>query len=45
MKTSLKNFTILVLLSGFIAVASTGCQTTKGFGRDVEKVGENIQGK
>lgn len=26
------------------AIASTSCSTTKGFGRDVEKVGDKIQG-
>lgn len=45
MKTSLKSLTLLFLAMGLLAIASTGCQTTKGFGRDVEKVGENIQGK
>jgi predicted small secreted protein len=44
MKTSLKRLLLFVLASGFLAIVSTGCQTTKGFGRDVEHVGEKIQG-
>ena len=45
MNNSLKRFTLLFLTLGFVALVGTGCQTTKGFGRDVENVGENIQGK
>jgi predicted small secreted protein len=44
MKTSLKRFAVLILAVGFMALAGTGCQTSKGFGRDVEHVGEKIQG-
>lgn len=44
MKTSLKRLLLLYLAVGFMALFSTGCQTTKGFGRDVEDLGENIQG-
>jgi len=29
---------------GLLVIASTGCQTTKGFGRDVEHVDDKIQG-
>jgi predicted small secreted protein len=43
MKTSLKRFVILLLAVGFMALAGAGCQTTKGFGKDVEKLGEKIQ--
>ncbi len=45
MKTSLKNFLLLFLAMGFMALASTGCQTAKGFGEDVENLGESIQDK
>jgi predicted small secreted protein len=45
MKTSLKQFFVMVSIIGFIACISSGCQTAKGFGRDVEHVGEEIQGK
>ncbi len=44
MKTSLKRWLLLASAMGFIALVSYGCQTTKGFGRDVEHVGEKIQG-
>jgi predicted small secreted protein len=27
-----------------MAFTTSGCQTTKGFGKDVERVGEKIQG-
>ena len=44
MKTSLKRLLLLFLAVGFMALVGTGCQTTKGFGRDVEHVGDKIQG-
>jgi predicted small secreted protein len=44
MKTSLKKFLLLSLATGFIALVCVGCQTTKGFGEDVEDLGEKIQG-
>lgn len=44
MKNSLKRSLVLVLALGFMALLSTGCQTTEGFGRDVEDLGEEIQG-
>ena len=45
MKKSLKRFLLLSLALGFMALVGAGCQTTKGFGEDVEELGENIQGK
>jgi predicted small secreted protein len=44
MKTSLKRIVLLFLAMGFMALVGAGCQTTKGFGRDVEHVGDKIQG-
>jgi predicted small secreted protein len=41
MKSSLKH--ILILLFASAIIACTGCQTTKGFGRDVEHLGDAIQ--
>jgi len=35
--------TLLVSALGLSAVALTGCNTSEGFGRDVESVGEDIQ--
>lgn len=44
MKSSLQRTTLLLLVLAFTALIGVGCQTTKGFGRDVEHVGEKIQG-
>lgn len=35
----------LVLTIALIGLATSGCQTSKGFGRDVEKLGDKIQEK
>ena len=43
MKTSLKYTAILILASALAVVFSSGCGTVRGFGRDVETVGENIE--
>jgi predicted small secreted protein len=38
--------TLLIVITAALAVlASTGCQTSKGFGKDVEKLGDKIQDK
>jgi len=34
---------ILLFLTTLLAAASLGCNTARGFGKDVEKTGENIQ--
>jgi predicted small secreted protein len=44
MKSSLKRTALPVLILGLLALLFMGCQTTKGFGRDVERAGEKIQG-
>ncbi len=41
---TLKQLLLLLALAA-TAFALTSCQTTKGLGRDVEDLGENIQGK
>jgi predicted small secreted protein len=43
MKTSLKRTIILLIASALAVVFSAGCGTVRGFGRDVENVGENIE--
>jgi len=43
MKTPIKSFTILLLVSAVAAVFSSGCGTIRGFGRDVETVGDGIE--
>ena len=45
MNSSLKHFALLLLAAAFLALATTGCQTSKGFGKDVEKLGDKIQEK
>jgi len=45
MNSSLKRLTLFLLAAAFFAIVSTGCQTSKGFGKDVEKLGEKIQDK
>jgi predicted small secreted protein len=45
MKTHLKHVLLLLTAIGIMALIGTGCQTKQGLGRDVEKLGENIQGK
>ena len=36
---------IAFLIASLLALAATGCQTSKGFGKDVEKLGDKIQEK
>lgn len=38
--------TLFVLfIAALLALATAGCQTSKGFGQDVEKLGDKIQDK
>jgi predicted small secreted protein len=45
MNSPLKRLALLLLTASAIALATTGCQTSKGFGKDVEKLGDKIQEK
>lgn len=45
MSTSFRRVTLLLITAALLGLAATGCQTTKGFGKDVEKLGDNIQEK
>ncbi len=47
MNSSTGRFTILCLMLTvtLVALATSGCQTSKGFGKDVEKLGDKIQEK
>ena len=45
MNPSLKRLAFLFLTAALIALATSGCQTSKGFGKDVEKLGDKIQEK
>ena len=38
-------FLRLLLAATLAALAASGCQTSKGFGKDVEKLGDKIQEK
>lgn len=35
----------LILTIALVGLATSGCQTSKGFGKDVEKLGDKIQEK
>lgn len=43
MKTSQKRTIILILASALLVAFSTSCGTVRGFGRDVESVGDGIE--
>ena len=45
MKTNPRAFALLTLLGVLLISGLTGCQTSKGLGKDVEKLGEKIQDK
>lgn len=45
MNPILKRLALLLLAAASLVLASTACQTTKGFGKDVEKLGDKIQDK
>ena len=45
MSSSLKCLALFLLAAAFLAIATVGCQTSKGFGKDVEKLGDKIQDK
>ena len=40
---SLKRVALLLLAASLLVIASTGCNTAHGFGKDVEQAGEGIQ--
>ena len=40
---SVKRIAILLLATSLLVIASTGCNTAHGFGKDVEQAGEGIQ--
>ena len=40
-----RRLALLALTAIFFTFAGTGCQTSKGFGKDVEKLGDKIQEK
>lgn len=45
MNSTLKRTALLLLTAALLALVTAGCQTSKGFGKDVEKLGDKIQEK
>ena len=45
MNSQTKHLALILIVASFFALASTGCNTTKGLGKDVEKLGDKIQEK
>ena len=45
MNSSLRRLAVLLLTAAFLALVATGCQTTKGFGKDVKNLGDKIEDK
>lgn len=45
MKTIYKHFLLSLVAAAILTLVGSGCATTKGFGEDVENLGENIQGE
>jgi predicted small secreted protein len=45
MNFSFKRIALIMLTATALALATTACQTSKGFGKDVEKLGDKIQEK
>ncbi len=45
MNSTSRRLALVLLTAAFFALITTGCQTSKGFGKDVEKLGDNIQEK
>jgi predicted small secreted protein len=43
MTTSFKRTIALMFVTALLAIASIGCNTAHGFGKDMEKAGEGIQ--
>lgn len=43
MTAQIKRIVVLLFVAAFLAIVNTGCNTTHGFGKDVERTGEIIQ--
>jgi predicted small secreted protein len=44
MNTLIKRIVVLLFVTALLSLAGLGCNTAHGFGKDVEKAGEKIQG-
>ena len=45
MNSQAKRFTLLLMGAALLSIVCTACNTTKGLGKDVEKLGDKIQDK
>lgn len=45
MKSTFRNLLLCLFTAAVAALATSSCQTSQGFGKDVEKLGEKIQEK
>ena len=45
MTSSLRHLVLFLLTAAVFALVATGCQTTKGFGKDVKSLGTTIEDK
>ena len=45
MNSKITKFALLLIAATLFVFSSTGCNTTKGLGKDVEKLGDKIQEK
>jgi len=45
MNSNMKRFVLILIGTALLAIFSTACNTSKGFGKDVEKLGDKIQDK
>lgn len=44
MNPLIKRIVVLLFVSAILSLAGLGCNTAHGFGKDMEKAGEKIQG-
>jgi predicted small secreted protein len=44
MNTLIKRIVVLLFVTAILALVGPGCNTAHGFGKDMEKAGEKIQG-
>lgn len=45
MKSTPQQLTLFLLVAALLVLVASACQTSRGFGQDVEKLGERIQEK